>query len=58
MPRAPAATQVNSAVRAGAILLIGLAAALYLAPLLLDAPLTDPDEGLHAAIAQEMRAQQ
>jgi len=27
---------------------------LYLAPLLLDAPLTDPDEGLHAAISQEM----
>jgi 4-amino-4-deoxy-L-arabinose transferase len=27
---------------------------LYLAPLLLDAPLSDPDEGLHAAISQEM----
>lgn len=27
---------------------------LYLAPLLLNAPLTDPDEGLHAAISQEM----
>ena len=31
-----------------------IAAVLYLAPLLLDAPLTDPDEGLHAVIAQEM----
>ena len=31
-----------------------VAAVLCLAPLLLDAPLTDPDEGLHAAIAQEM----
>jgi 4-amino-4-deoxy-L-arabinose transferase-like glycosyltransferase len=31
-----------------------IAAVLYLAPLLLDAPLTDPDEGLHAAISQEM----
>jgi 4-amino-4-deoxy-L-arabinose transferase len=29
-------------------------ALLYLAPLLLNAPLTDPDEGLHAAISQEM----
>lgn len=27
---------------------------LYLAPLFLNAPLTDPDEGLHAAISQEM----
>jgi 4-amino-4-deoxy-L-arabinose transferase-like glycosyltransferase len=27
---------------------------LYAAPLLLDTPLTDPDEGLHASIAQEM----
>ena len=33
---------------------IFLVALLYLAPLLLDAPLTDPDEGLHAAISQEM----
>src|SRR6185295_14805188 len=31
-----------------------IVAVLYLAPLLLDAPLTDPDEGLHAAISQEM----
>ena len=31
-----------------------VAAVLYLAPLLLDAPLTDPDEGLHAVISQEM----
>lgn len=31
-----------------------IAALLYLAPLLLDAPLTDPDEGLHAVISQEM----
>jgi 4-amino-4-deoxy-L-arabinose transferase-like glycosyltransferase len=29
-------------------------ALLYVVPLLLDAPLTDPDEGLHAAISQEM----
>ena len=33
---------------------LALAALLYLAPLLLNAPLTDPDEGLHAAISQEM----
>ena len=33
---------------------IFIVALLYLAPLLLDAPLTDPDEGLHAAISQEM----
>ena len=33
---------------------IFVVALLYLAPLLLDAPLTDPDEGLHAAISQEM----
>src|SRR5258705_13342856 len=31
-----------------------LALALVLAPLLASAPLFDPDEGLHAAIAQEM----
>ena len=31
-----------------------VALVLYLAPLLLNAPLTDPDEGLHAAISQEM----
>jgi 4-amino-4-deoxy-L-arabinose transferase len=31
-----------------------VAVLLYLAPLLLNAPLTDPDEGLHAAISQEM----
>ncbi len=35
-------------------LVTGMAVVLYLAPLLLNAPLTDPDEGLHAAIAQEM----
>jgi 4-amino-4-deoxy-L-arabinose transferase-like glycosyltransferase len=33
---------------------IFLVALLYLAPLLLNAPLTDPDEGLHAVISQEM----
>jgi 4-amino-4-deoxy-L-arabinose transferase len=33
---------------------IGVAVVLYLGPLLLNAPLTDPDEGLHAAISQEM----
>jgi len=33
---------------------IGFAVVLYLGPLLLNAPLTDPDEGLHAAISQEM----
>jgi 4-amino-4-deoxy-L-arabinose transferase-like glycosyltransferase len=33
---------------------IVIAALLYLTPLLLDAPLTDPDEGLHAVISQEM----
>ena len=31
-----------------------VAAVLYLCPLALNAPLTDPDEGLHAAISQEM----
>jgi len=31
-----------------------IAAILYLTPLLLDAPLTDPDEGRHAVISQEM----
>ena len=36
------------------LLVLPIAALLYLAPLLLDAPLTDPDEGLHAAISQEM----
>jgi 4-amino-4-deoxy-L-arabinose transferase-like glycosyltransferase len=34
--------------------IFAIAALLYLAPLLLNAPLTDPDEGLHAAISQEM----
>ena len=34
--------------------IFAIAALLYLAPLLLHAPLTDPDEGLHAAISQEM----
>ncbi len=34
------------------LVLLGLT--LYVWPLTLDAPLTDPDEGLHAAIAQEM----
>jgi 4-amino-4-deoxy-L-arabinose transferase-like glycosyltransferase len=33
---------------------IFVVALLYVAPLLLNAPLTDPDEGLHAAISQEM----
>ena len=40
--------------RTTAPLVICLATVLYLAPLFLDAPLTDPDEGLHAVIAQEM----
>jgi len=35
-------------------LVVVVAVVLYLGPLFLDAPLTDPDEGLHAAIAQEM----
>jgi len=34
--------------------LLGLALVLYVFPLTLDIPLVDPDEGLHAAIAQEM----
>ena len=37
-----------------ASLAVVLSAVLYLGPLFLDAPLTDPDEGLHAVIAQEM----
>ena len=36
------------------MVVIAVALILYLAPLLLNAPLTDPDEGLHAAISQEM----
>lgn len=36
------------------LVVISIALVLYLAPLLLNAPLTDPDEGLHAAISQEM----
>ena len=40
--------------RITAPLVVCFAAVLYLAPLFLDAPLTDPDEGLHAVIAQEM----
>lgn len=32
----------------------GLLFVLYVGPLFLDAPLTDPDEGLHAGIVQEM----
>lgn len=35
-------------------LLVALGAALYLLPLAMGTPLLDPDEGLHAAIAQEM----
>jgi 4-amino-4-deoxy-L-arabinose transferase-like glycosyltransferase len=35
-------------------LVLAIAALLYLTPLLLDAPLTDPDEGRHAIISQEM----
>lgn len=35
---------------------IALTVVLYLWPLTIDAPLVDPDEGLHAAIAQEMNA--
>jgi 4-amino-4-deoxy-L-arabinose transferase-like glycosyltransferase len=38
----------------GPHIVLAIAAILYLAPLLLNAPLTDPDEGLHAAISQEM----
>jgi len=34
--------------------LVALALVFYAFPLALDAPLTDPDEGLHAAVAQEM----
>src|SRR3569832_1486807 len=33
---------------------VAVAVALVIAPLLANAPLFDPDEGLHAAIAQEM----
>jgi len=36
------------------LVVVFVALVLYLAPLLLNAPLTDPDEGLHAAISQEM----
>jgi 4-amino-4-deoxy-L-arabinose transferase-like glycosyltransferase len=36
------------------LLALCLAATLYGVPLLLDVPLLDPDEGLHAAIAREM----
>lgn len=37
-----------------ALWLAGLAAVFFVAPLTLDIPLLDPDEGLHAAIAQGM----
>ena len=40
--------------RTTAPLVVCLATVLYVGPLFLDAPLTDPDEGLHAVIAQEM----
>lgn len=40
--------------RTALIWIFGLAAALFAAPLLFDIPLLDPDEGLHAAIAQGM----
>ena len=43
------------AVRTTMVLATLVSVVLYIAPLLLDAPLTDPDEGLHAGIAQEMR---
>lgn len=46
-PRTP--TPLPYAMVAGLLLLF-----LYVWPLLLSAPLTDPDEGLHAAIAQSM----
>jgi len=35
-------------------LTVAVIAALYIAPLFLNAPLTDPNEGLHAAVSQEM----
>jgi len=35
-------------------LFVSVALALVVAPLVANAPLFDPDEGLHAAIAQEM----
>ncbi len=44
-------TRLGGAVLAAALMVTG---ALYLAPLAIDLPLLDPDEGLHAAIAQEM----
>ncbi len=50
-PRSPISDTIA---RITAPLVICLATVLYLVPLLLDAPLTDPDEGLHAVIAQEM----
>src|SRR5437867_4012987 len=46
----PSATEMSGPRRIFAV----LALALLLAPLLASAPLFDPDEGLHAAIAQEM----
>jgi 4-amino-4-deoxy-L-arabinose transferase-like glycosyltransferase len=36
------------------VVIVAAVVALYLSPLFLDAPLTDPDEGLHAVISQEM----
>ena len=50
-PRSPIPDTIA---RITAPLVVCLAAVLYLGPLFLDAPLTDPDEGLHAVIAQEM----
>src|SRR6478672_12483483 len=37
---------------------VAMAIALVVAPLVANAPLFDPDEGLHAAIAQEMNLRQ
>jgi 4-amino-4-deoxy-L-arabinose transferase-like glycosyltransferase len=46
---------VLTAVRTSSAVLATLALVLYIGPLFLDTPLTDPDEGLHAGIVQEMR---
>ena len=45
---------VESPCRAMLLLAVVLAAVMFVCPLAIDFPLLDPDEGLHASIAQEM----
>src|SRR4029453_9579474 len=51
-PTSPAARPTDGRALFASLLLLGVA--LFIFPLTLHHPLIDPDEGLHAAIAQEM----